>query len=168
MSYYQYKFTSIIEQHSMGFNRRGELFYTALFIPDALHRDLPLKKYPRLRIDGEMHNMPIEAALQPAKGRSYLLISQVFMKEQQLSLGDEVEVRFNIGDQNYVNVPDELQQALDANEAAMAKWVSLTAGKKRGYATQVASAKRHSTRIARAQKMIEFMLKDKNAGGRPF
>ena len=111
--------------------------------------------------------MPFEAALHPAKGRSYLLISQAFMHEHQLNLGDEVAVRFNIGNQDFVDVPDELQQALDANEAAKERWVSLSAGKKRGYAAQVASAKRQSTRITRAQKMIGLIQEHKDAGGRP-
>lgn len=168
MLFYTYEFSSTIQKHSMGFNKRGELFYNVLFVPDEVRSQLPLKEYPRLRVDGEMHDIPIEAALQPAKGRSYLLISQAFMKEYGLKLGDEVEVRFNIGDQDFVDVPNELQRAIGENEAAKAKWESLSAGKKRGYATQVASAKREATRVTRAHKMIEFMLDDKNAGGRDF
>ncbi|MEM8962443.1 MAG: YdeI/OmpD-associated family protein [Acidobacteriota bacterium] len=168
MSFYQYQCSSTIELHSMGVNRRGELFYTVCFIPDSLRRELPLKQYPRLRIDGEIHGIPIEAALQPAKGRWYVLISQAFMKEHELSLGDEVEIWFNIADQDFVDVPDELREAIDKSETAQEKWASLTAGKKRGYAAQVAAAKRQSTRLARAEKMIGFMLANKNAGGRPF
>lgn len=167
MSYYKHQFVSTIEKHSMGVNSRGELFYNVVFIPDALRQALPLKQYPRLRIDGEMHDIPIEAALQPAKGRSYLLISQAFMKQHGLTLGDEVEVRFNVGDQDFVDVPEELQQALYANEAALAKWEALTPGKKRGYASQVASAKRQATRVSRAEKMIGFILEGRNAGRRP-
>lgn len=140
-----------------------------LFIPEALRSKLPLKQYHRLRIDGEMHNMPIEAALQPAKGRSYLLISQAFMTEHQLNLGDKVVVQFNhIGDQDFIDAPSELQQTLNENESARAKWESLTTGKKRGYAAQISSANRQPKRIARVPKMIGFMIEDKNAGGRPF
>jgi len=152
----------------MGVNSRGELFYTVLFLPQELIADLPLKQYPRLRIDGEMYEMPFEGALQPAKGRWYLLISQAFMKEHQLALGDLVEVRFNIGDQDHVDVPQELLAALEENKAAAKIWSTLTSGKKRGYASHVSSAKREETRGKRAQKMIGFILEGKNSGGRPF
>lgn len=152
----------------MGVNKKGELFYTVLFLPNDLLGDLPLKEYPRLRVDGEMFDIPFEGALQPAKGRWYLLISRAFMKEHGLGLGDWVEVRFNIGDQDHVDVPEELQRAIEANSKAAKLWKSLTPGKKRGYATQVASAKQATTRETRALKMIEYMLEGKNAGGRSF
>ena len=166
MDFYQHNFVAPIEKHSMGFNNRGELFYNVLFVPDALIASLPLKQYPRLRIDGELHDMPFEGALQPARGRWYVLLSQKFMKAHKLALGDEVEVRFNVGDQDYVDVPLALQKALDEHDVAYELWQAMTPGKKRGFAAQVASAKREETRRKRAQKMIEYILEGKNAGGR--
>ncbi|MEM7336893.1 MAG: YdeI/OmpD-associated family protein [Chloroflexota bacterium] len=165
-SFYKYEFNGRIQQHSVGINKRGELFYTVIFLPDSVTNQLPLKKYPRLRVEGEMHDLPFQGALQPAKGRWYLLLSQRFLKENHLSLGNEIDVRFNIGDQDHVEMPIELQQALDAHEAAKALWNTFTPGKKRGFATTVSSAKRAETRQTRAEKMIQYILEGKNPGGR--
>ena len=150
----------------MGHNSRGELFYTVVFVPEHVAQGLPLKEHPRLRIEGELHEQPFEGAMQPAKGRWYLLLSQKFLKQNNLSLGDEVEVRFNIGDQDFVYVPAELEEALALNEKAGALWAGFTPGKKRGFATTVASAKQASTREKRAAKMIVYILDGKNPGGR--
>lgn len=166
MSYYQHGFIHQIEKHSMGHNSRGELFYTVVFVPDDVVQKLPLKKYPRLRIEGELHEQPFAGAMQPAKGRWYLLLSQRFLKQNSLSLGDEVEVRFNIADQDFVDVPAELNAALAQNEKASELWANFTPGKKRGFATTVASAKQPSTREKRAAKIIGYMLDGKNPGGR--
>ncbi|MEM8859356.1 MAG: YdeI/OmpD-associated family protein [Chloroflexota bacterium] len=166
MSFYQHEFTNRIEKHSMGHNSRGELFYTVVFVPNNVTQALPMDQYPRLRIEGELHEQPFEGAMQPAKGKWYLLLSQKFLKEHNLSLGDEVEVRFNIGDQDYVDVPAELEEALAINEKAAALWTNFTPGKKRGFATTVASAKQVATRQKRAQKMIGYILEGKNPGGR--
>ncbi len=165
-SYYKYEFNGRIQKHSVGINKRGELYYTVIFLPDELVSILPVKQYPRLRVEGEMHNLPFQGALQPSKGRYYLLLSQRFLKENELSLGDDIEVRFNIGDQDYVEMPTELEQALRQHSEAKALWDSFTPGKKRGFATTVASAKRVETRQARAQKMIQYILERKNPAGR--
>ena len=166
MSYYQYEFVNRIEKHSMGHNSRGELFYTVVFVPEPVIQQLPMDKYPRLRIEGELHERPFEGAMQPTKGRWYLLLSQKFLKENGLSIGDEVEARFNIGNQDFVDVPTELEEALALNAKAGALWANFTPGKKRGFATTVASAKQASTREKRAAKMIGYILDGKNPGGR--
>ena len=165
---YQYDFESEIQMHSLGFNNKGELFYTVIFLPEDLIPKLPLKQYPRLRIEGGMDSIPFEAALQPAKGRWYLLVSREFMKNQNLQLGDVIKVHFNIGDQDYIDIPDELQEALDSNSDATKIWNNLTIGKKRGYAVHVTNAKKAETRLKRAEKMITYILEGKNSGGRLF
>lgn len=168
MYFYTHRFESLIQEHSMGFNAKGELIYTVLFLPDQLTNDLPLAQNPRLRVEGEMHGIPFEGALQPARGKWYLLISRSFMKEQGLALGDAVEVSFNVGDPNHVKVPVELEEALNANSRALAVWEGLTAGKRRGYASHVSSAKQAATRKRRASKMIQYIVDGKNSGGRSF
>ncbi len=167
MGFYQYEFTGRIEQHSMGHNSRGELFYTVVFVPNDVIQTLPMAEYPRLRIEGEVNEMPFEGAMQPAKGkRWYLLLSQKFLKQNGLTFGDEIEARFNIGDQDFVDVPAELEAAIGANEKAAELWRNFTPGKKRGFASMVSSAKQTATREKRALKMIGYMLEGKNPGGR--
>ena len=167
MGFYDQEFTGRIEQHSMGHNRRGELFYTVVFVPEHVTKTLPMKEFPRLRVEGEVAEIPFEGAMQPAKGKKwYLLLSQKFLKQNDLTFGEEVEVRFNIGDQDFVDVPAELEAALAANEKAAELWRTFTPGKKRGFATTVSSAKQTSTREKRARKMVGYMLEGKNPGGR--
>ena len=167
MGFYQHEFVSRIEQHSMGHNSRGELFYTVVFVPDHVTRALPMDQYPRLRIDGELNDVPFEGAMQPAKGKKwYLLLSQKYLKEYGLTFGDDVEVRFNIGDQDFVDVPAELDAALRANKKAAELWAEFTPGKKRGFASMVSSAKQTATREKRALKMVGYILEGKNPGGR--
>ncbi|MFK7802913.1 MAG: YdeI/OmpD-associated family protein [Anaerolineae bacterium] len=166
MSFYQYEFVRPIQKHSMGFNKKGELFYNVLYLPDALINTLPLDQYPRLRIEGEMHEQPFEGAVQPDKEKKYLLISQKFLSQHKLKLGDSVEVRFNIANQDHVNLPAELEQALHDNEKAFKLWSRFTPGKKRGFATSVLSAKQPATREKRARTAINHILNGKNAGGR--
>ena len=129
-SYYKYEFNGRIQKYPVGINKRGELFYTVIFLPDELISILPVKQYPRLRVDGEIHNLPFQGALQPSKGRYYLLLSQRFLKENELNQGDDIEVRFNIGDQDHVEIPTELEQALRQQSEAKAPWDSFTPGKK--------------------------------------
>lgn len=165
--FYKYRFSSEIQAHSVGHNKKGELKYNVLFLPEDVINALPLAQYPRLRVDGEMHDIPFEAALHPSMGKWYLLVSRAFMREHDLHLGDSVEVQFNIDDQDRVTVPSALQEALSQNERVLELWNTLTPGRRRGYAAQVAAAKREETRQKRAQKMIRYLLDNKNAGGRP-
>lgn len=165
---FEYDFESDIQMHSLGFNKKGELFYSVIFLPEDLIAKLPLKKYPRLRVEGGMDSIPFEAALQPAKGKWYLIVSNDFMKRQNLKLGDSVKVHFNIADQEYIDIPSELQNALNQDSDASEIWNTLTTGKKRGYAVHVAGAKQSETRVRRAEKMITYILEGKNAGGRLF
>ena len=166
MSFYQHEFAGEIARHSMGINKRGELFYTVVYVPTETIEALPLDEHPRLRVEGEIAEMPFEGAINPSKGRHYLMVSKKLMKARALVVGDEVAVRFNVGDQDYVDISAELQQALDDNPTAMALWDNLTAGRKRGFATLVNSAKRSATREARAAKVIGYILDGKNPAGR--
>ena len=167
MGFYDHQFTGVIERHSMGHNRHGELFYTVVFVPETITALLPMKRYPRLRIDGEIDAWPFEGALHPAKGkRWYLLLSQRFLNDAALSPGDEVDVRFTIGDQNLVDMPIELERALATNETAAERWGGFTPGKQRGFAAIVSSAKQRSTREQRARKVLGLILDGKNPGGR--
>lgn len=101
-----------------------------------------------------------------AAGVAIFIFSQKFLREQDLEVGDRVEIRFNVGDSEFVDVPEELQNALDDNEAASNLWADFTPGRKRGFAAMVNGAKQPATRKRRAAKMIDYMLDGKNPGGR--
>lgn len=153
MSDFPYLFDSPIVPHSV-----GSYAYSVVFLPKEMNEALPFQQYPRLRIEAEVGNTPFTGAWQPTKGRWYLLLSKRFLKSAGLELGDWVTVRFRIADQDAVEVPDALQQALDADAHAMAVWKSLTPGKRRGLAYQVSSAKTLPTQARRVTNVLEKLM----------
>lgn len=152
MSYYPYEFRETVVAHDF-----GKFAYTVVYLPDELVGELPLKKFPRLRINAEVNEFELEAALQPTAGRWFLLLSKRVLKACDAALGDSVRVRFCIADQDAVNVPEELQQALNGDANATSKWEALTPGKQRSFAYRVASAKRLETRLKRVNEVFEML-----------
>ncbi|MEL6750938.1 MAG: YdeI/OmpD-associated family protein, partial [Pseudomonadota bacterium] len=99
---------------------------------------------------------PIEGAFQPAGvGYKYIMISPKLMKDAGLNIGDVVEMRFRVADQNAVDVPPELLEALAANDAAQTVWDTLTVGKKRGFSFLVETAKQRATKSKRCAQILE-------------
>lgn len=136
----------------------GRVVYTVAYLPKELQERLPLDKFPRLRIDGEISGHRFNGALHPSGGKWYVLLPKKMMKKCGLKLGGDVLVMFRIADQNAVDVPSELQRALAANATAKEAWEKLTAGKKRGYAYRVSSAKRMETRENRVDEVIDWVV----------
>ncbi|MEM9413469.1 MAG: YdeI/OmpD-associated family protein, partial [Planctomycetota bacterium] len=122
-------------------------------------RKLALKQNPRLRITGSIAGIPYEGAFQPTKDKSYyLILSKKFCQSGRISLGDNVLVQFEIADQDAVNVPPPLQHAINANDRARKIWESISAGKKRGFAYRVASAKRAETIENRIEEVLTALI----------
>ncbi len=155
MSFYPHTFTGFTDHHNFGTYR-----YTVIFLPEELHADLPLDKYPRLRVSGEIAEQPFEAAWQPVRGRWYIMLSKKLLKDAAVGVGDEVEVRFEVVDQEAVDVPLELQHALSENSQAATVWDALTVGKRRGLTHRISSAKTAKTRARRLQEVLEMLLED--------
>ena len=89
-----------------------------------------------------------------ADGRKYFILSARFLKDAGLAEGDMTEMRFNIDDQDFVDIPVELQAALESDGELADIWNALTAGKKRFYCHQISSAKQQSTRDRRLQAVV--------------
>ena len=154
MRKFAYEFEAQVVVHDF-----GRMAYTVVNVPRKLTRKLPLAKHPRLRIDGIVAGHPFHGALQPAgQGKYYLILSKKFCKAADLNVGEMAVVCFDIADQEAVDVPRELLLALNANDGAMNTWQSLSAGKKRGFAYRVASAKRVATRELRVEEVLESLL----------
>lgn len=154
MSYYDYAFEAPIEKLPIG-NGAKVLHYNVVILPDDFVRILPFKDFPKLRVIGELAGHPIRGAWNPvADGRKYFILSQKFLDSAELQLGQMADVRFNIDDQDYVDVPIELEKALAANATLERQWDSLTSGKKRFYCHQIASAKQQATKDKRLLNVI--------------
>ena len=151
MGYYDHTFEGDIVHHDVGY------IYTVIFLPPDLIDKLPFDKYPRLRIEGEVAGQPFEGAWQPVRGRWYIMLSKPLLKAAEVGVGDEVEVRFSVVDQDAVDVPAELERALLENARADSAWHELTAGKKRGFAYHVSSAETTPTRQKRLVQVIEAL-----------
>lgn len=137
----------------------GRMSYSVLYAPPEIVRELSLADNPRLRIDGFVADQRFKGAFQPAgENQYYLILSKRFLKSAGLSPGDTATALFTIADPDAVDVPLELQHALQANPDAAAKWDALTPGKRRGLAYRVASAKREKTKSRRVEEVLEELL----------
>jgi hypothetical protein len=135
----------------------GSGHYTVVYLDPELHVVLPLKKHPRLRVEADVSGVPVKGAWQPAGGRWYLMLPKVALRKAGLTVGSRVEVAFTVIAQDDVDVPPELQIALDAKPKLAKAWSAFTAGQQRGLAHLVASAQRPETRQARLQKVLQVI-----------
>ena len=158
MSYYEFSFDAPIERLAIG-NGAKVLYYTVVILSSDLQKSLPFDVYPKLRIIGELADHPIRGAWNPiADGRKYFILSAKFLKTIECQLGDVIEMRFNIDDQDYVEIPEDLANRLAHDTTLRAIWDQLTAGKKRFYCHQILSAKQQSTKDKRLKELAEQLL----------
>ena len=154
MPYYNYAFEAPIETLPIG-NGPKVLRYNVVLLPEDIMPILPFSEFPKLRVIGEIAGHPIRGAWNPiADGRKYFILSQKFLNIADLNVGDMTDVRFNIDDQDHVDVPSELEWALAANAELNRQWQTLTPGKKRFYCHQISSAKQQNTRDKRLLSVI--------------
>ena len=154
VTHYPFSFEATVDRYGVGKTRK--VWYTVLFLPDALRAALPFDRYPRLRVEGEVNDVPVEVAFIPAgDGRNYAILGPAVIEGAELEPGALAEMRFRIADQDHVDVPDDLADALGADPAVATLWDALTPGKRRGLAHHVASAKRAATRNARIRTVFE-------------
>lgn len=80
-------------------------------------------------------------------------------KNTGLDVGDVVEMRFRIDDQDHVDVPRALEIAIQSNDEANRQWNKLTAGKKRMFTFHVASSKTATIGAERVAEAIDAIGK---------
>jgi hypothetical protein len=160
VAYYPHSFEAEISLHGVGKSR--VITYKVLFLPHHLVSVLPFDRFPRLRVEGEIADFPVRGAWMPVgDGRRYFIVSPEIKKNTGLDVGDVVEMRFRIDDQDHVDVPVALQMAIDGDPATRIRWEALSAGKKRMFTFHVASAKSPLTqakRVAEAKAAIDLGL----------
>lgn len=153
MAYYTHQFETRISRHPV-----GTYHYTVVYLDPALHADLPLEQHARLRIEADISGVPVKGAWQPARGQWYLMLPKPALKVAGLRIGSRVEVSFRVLPQDDVDVPDELAMLIAKKATVRNAWKALSAGKQRGLAYFVASAKRAETRQARLAKVEAVLL----------
>ena len=80
------------------------------------------------------------------------------LRDAELAVGDETRGRFKVEYQNAVDIPAELERALRSSEQLRERWATLSAGKQRGFAHRISSAKREETRRRRTSEAIKDLL----------
>lgn len=153
MTEYPFDFATKIKVHKF-----GRMNYTVAYLPKKLIAALPLKEFPRLRVEGEVNGDRFGGALHPCKGKWYVLLPKRRLKKLRLGVGDEVYIAFEIADQDAVDVPQELLHALAVNRKANSIWQTLTPGKRRSFAFRVSSAKRPQTRERRVEEVLSAIV----------
>lgn len=149
-SYFDFEFTA-----PLAVRRVGEASFRVLYLPAALAASAPFAGRARVRMEGEIADVPVRAAWQPtADGRRFVMVSRKLCREAGLVVGRPCEVRFRLVDDADVLVPEELEAALAATPAARRAWERLTPGRRRGLAHLVAGASRPETRARRVEQVL--------------
>jgi len=151
--YFSHHFETRIARHAV-----GTYHYTVVYLDPALQGDLPLAEHGRLRIEADVSGVPVRGAWQPAGGRWYLMLPKAPLKAAGLQIGGPVEVWFRVVPQDEVDVPEELAELLEEKAQVRTAWMALNAGKQRGLAHLIASAKRPETRAARVTQVEAVLL----------
>ncbi|MBX7481702.1 YdeI/OmpD-associated family protein [Qipengyuania qiaonensis] len=153
MSFFEHEFEAPIDRHGVG--RTRKIWYNVVWLPADLAASLPFDRYPQLRIEGELAEIPVENAFIPAgDGRYYLIVSPEVLKIGGLDVGDPVSFRFRVADQERVDLPADLQRALARDPEGQERWQALTPGRRRALAHHVGSAKGDDTRARRIAAVL--------------
>ena len=153
MAYFTHRFETNVARHAV-----AKYHYTVVYLDTALHSELPLDQHARLRIEADVSGVPVKGAWQPARGRWYLMLPKAPMKAAGLTIGSPVEVAFRVLPQDDVDIPDELAILLASKAHVRKAWEALSAGKQRGIAHLVSSAKRPETKAARLESIEAGLL----------
>jgi Bacteriocin-protection, YdeI or OmpD-Associated/Domain of unknown function (DUF1905) len=159
VSYFTHEFEGVVQRHNV-----GTYVYTVVFLDPAIAGQLPFDQSPRLRMRGEINDHPIEAALQPVKGRYYVMLSKPLLKAAELAVGSRATVRFSLVDQNAVDVPADVQHIMDNNAVFGKNWLGLSAGKQRGFMHWIGEAKTTQTRSKRIMLLVNGLIENPNIG----
>lgn len=153
ISYFTHEFSDRITRHGVGKTR--VIMYKVLFMPPKFELNLPFKTNSRLRVEGEIADVPVRGAWMPVgDGRRYFIVSPEIKANTGLDVGDVVEMRFRVDDQDFVDIPKALEVAILSHDYVNEAWSKLTAGKKRMFTNHVASAKNPPTQQRRINEAL--------------
>jgi Bacteriocin-protection, YdeI or OmpD-Associated len=153
MRSYQYQFEAVIERI-----KYGRMCYGGVFLPETILSSLPKARERGFRLSGEAGGLFSEFGIMAVKTRRYIVLSRGFLAQANLKTGDPVLFRFSPIDPSHLDLPIELEQALQSNPAASILWSNLTLGKKREYSIRVASGAQEATRLRRASQITEELI----------
>lgn len=130
------------------------ILLTGIRLPEEIEARLVWPKGNRLRFKGTVNGHPIEGAWGPAEGSHIAILGQDFRRAAMLTETSLVEVSFEIVDSEIVEIPPDLEAALERDQFNAFKWDCLTPGTKRGFLHQINQAKTPETRAKRIAKLL--------------
>ena len=133
-------------------------------VPDAAWQALGGKATKRVIATLNGHTERLGLLPQEGGGR-YLMLRKDLCQHLGIAIGQEVEVSLTPDpNPNYVDLPDELAEALGAWPEAEAAFARQSGAMRRAMARKVADAKRAETRARYAVELAERLAR----GGHPF
>ncbi len=160
MSFFTHAFAGVISRYGVGKNR--VIWYAVLFLPPEVERELPFAMHPRLRVRGEIADVPVAGAFMPTgDGRRYFIVPPVVRKGADVGIDSEVEMRFAVDDQDRVEIPDILTDALQRDEDLRARWENLTPGRQRGLTHPIHVARSATSREKRLLQAIDVIMSER-------
>jgi len=133
---------------------------TGIVIPDELLAALGAGKKPAVSVS--VNGYEYRSTVATINGRSMVGFSAAHRAASGLAGGDEVEVDIDLDTApRIVEVPPDLQAALDAEPIARATFDRLSNSMKGYHVSQVLDAKTHETRQRRIAKSISVLRQGK-------
>ena len=124
-------------------------------VPDAVGDAWRLARISRLV--GSLNGYPVKRALKShADGGYFVIVGQPLLKATGSAQGSMVEVVLAPDPTpDSLDIPEELEAALEQDDGARTRWESFTVGKRRSLAYYVSSAKTEATRLRRAVELAK-------------
>ena len=130
---------------------------TGIEVPATILEQLGGGKKPQVVVT--LNNYVYRSAVAKMADKFLISLSAENRKNAGLKGGDEVEVTLILDTApRTVEVPEELQKALDKNKTAKAAFEKLAPSKKKAMVISISEAKSEETKVRRIEKAIESLL----------
>ncbi|HHX43586.1 MAG TPA: DUF1905 domain-containing protein [Chloroflexi bacterium] len=116
----------------------------------------------RVKIVATFDGAPYRGSIVRMGGGYWLGVTQAIRAKIGKGFGDVVHVTVECDEgERSVDVPPDLQEALDASPAAWAGWEALSYSYRKDYAAWINGAKRAETRTRRIERAIPMIIEKK-------
>ena len=130
---------------------------TGIEVPATILEQLGGGKKPQVVVT--LNNYVYRSAVAKMADKFLISLSAENRKNAGLKGGDEVEVTLILDTApRTVEVPEELQKALDENKTAKEAFEKLAPSKKKAMVISISEAKSEETKVRRIEKAIESLL----------
>ncbi len=143
-----YQFAAELER----FEGKGAWYY--ILYPNSVDEEFGTKG--RLRVLGTMNGFEVDRALIPqGDGTHVFILGGELRKKLGVRLGDRIEMEFHVNpNPNHIDLPEELEVALEMEPDLQVVYDRQTPGTKRGISYWINSGKRPETRAKRAAEIM--------------